>query len=110
MKLPILALALLAGCASKNTVGPVYALASALTAADTAALGYVTLPPCGGVRLAVCSDPGTKIAIKAASLRAYHAVKAAEATAASGGSAELDRKSTRLNSSHVVTSRMPSSA
>ena len=30
--------------------------------------------------------------------------------AAGEGAYELDRKSTRLNSSHVVTSRMPSSA
>ena len=34
----------------------------------------------------------------------------AAATAATAVSVVIDRKSTRLNSSHVVTSRMPSSA
>ena len=38
------------------------------------------------------------------------ALRAATNATKRGLSAQVDRKSTRLNSSHVVTSRMPSSA
>jgi hypothetical protein len=69
----------LSGCAS--TAGPsqgVYAAAVALTAADTAALQYVTLPLCGPTHPAPCSNAAISAQIKAAAQQAHDMIKVAE--------------------------------
>ena len=80
----------LSGCSSTSSGGTqttVYAAATALTAADDAAIQYVTLPLCGPTHPApLCSDAATTTKIKAYAQQAHDAVKAAEA---GGDSASL---------------------
>ena len=85
------ALILLSGCATltalMNPVAPneVAALETALTIADRIAVQYTDLPACGSAgATALCEVPATKAAIKAKGLAAYNAVKALEASSASG--------------------------
>jgi hypothetical protein len=86
---------LLGGCPSSSTVTPATSVASAetaLTAADQLALVYVTLPQCpttGGTDGVTCSRAATVTKVKGAAQTAYTAVKAAEATAAAGGSVDM---------------------
>ena|SRR5579872_2955364 len=78
MKPTILAAALfVAGCANQNTQTAVYAAATALTAADEAAIAYVTLPTCAA-HPAPCASPSVVADIKAKATAARAAVKAAE--------------------------------
>jgi len=76
----------LAGCATSTQTTTVSGLEVALTAADQLALQYVTLPLCTSGGPALCSQATVSAQIKAASLAAYTAVKAAEK---SGASADL---------------------
>lgn len=80
--------AVLVACTKPVPPQDVYALAASLTAADRAALGYLTLPVCGspGVTTKICADPSIKAKIKAGAASAYAAVQAAEAGAQSGNS------------------------
>lgn len=82
--LAISALVLLAACSTTPGTPPapsngVAALEIALTAADQAALAYVTLPACPSSTKALCSDAATVSQIKTASATAYSAVKAVQA-------------------------------
>jgi hypothetical protein len=78
-------LALTAGACSgttptTTTVNPttVAAVGEALTAADEAALAYVTLPLCVSGGSALCSEAAISAQIKKAAATAYAAYKAAE--------------------------------
>ncbi|HEY3848366.1 MAG TPA: hypothetical protein VGL95_14765 [Acetobacteraceae bacterium] len=79
----------LAGCA--NVPAPATTVAGAeeaLTAADQVAIKYVTLPQCpptGGTDGLTCSQAATIVTIKADAQQAHDLIKAAEATAAAGG-------------------------
>lgn len=86
MKYLALALPLaFAACTKPVPPSDVYALASALTAAEHAAMGYLSLPVCPQAT-AICSDPAIRNKIKLADQTAYQSVKAAEAGAAAGDS------------------------
>ena len=83
MKYLPLAAFLLVGCAHNNTQTDVYAAATALAAADTLAIQYVTLPLCGPTHAKpLCSEASVSAQIKQAAQAAHDAVKAAEKTAA----------------------------
>lgn len=98
--LPIVAMAALTACSSATKSSDAYALASALTAADRVALGYMTLPTCTGAT-PVCSDPAVKQKIKVQAQIAYDAVKQAEA----GDSAAVVAARTAIN---VLVATIPS--
>lgn len=79
----------LVACGSQQTAANVAALESGLTAAETAALGYTSLPRCPQAT-AVCSDQSKVDQIKSADRVAYNAVKAAEKEQQAGGTPSLD--------------------
>jgi hypothetical protein len=67
-------------------------LAVAVTAAEQAALAYVTKPVCNGQNGPDglgCATPATVTAVKAAGQRAHDAVKAANDAAAAGGTPDI---------------------
>ena len=87
MRKLFLALPLALGLVACGTPTPaeIAALENGLTAADTVALGYVTLPACAtpAVKGAVCAIPAAKTAIKAAEMVAYNDLKALQANPSS---------------------------
>ena len=93
-------------------VGRAHAEVEALRVAGDAARGstlYVTLEPCNHFGR---TPPCTDAIIQAGVSRVVVGVEDPDARVAGNGIRRLreDRKSTRLNSSHVSESRMPSSA
>lgn len=66
-------------CASPAAQTGVAAAAIALTAADQAAVAYITLPACPSKNGTLCSDAVKVAQIKSAGALAFAAVKAAEA-------------------------------
>lgn len=74
-----LALVLVGLCAAGCSTNNVAQAEVALTAAETAALAYVTQPACvGAPASATCPSPAVMAQIKAADTVAYTAVKGAE--------------------------------
>lgn len=70
---------ILTACQNGQTTTGVYTAAVALTAADRAAIQYVTLPLCGPTHpKPLCSEPAVSAEIKRAAQVAHDAVKKAE--------------------------------
>lgn len=78
----------LGACSQNNAAASVAALETTLTAAETAALHYTTLPPCPQPT-PVCSEPDVVAQIKAADATAYNAVQAAEASVRAGNAPDV---------------------
>jgi hypothetical protein len=103
----VLAAALLcAACTSANQQSSIAALEVGLATAETAAVAYKDLPPCGGTAT-VCSDPAIVAQMKAADNKAYDAIKAAEAKAATGASVDLTAATAALSLLQGIVATTP---
>ena len=91
------ALLALAACSTSSQQSTIAALESALTAADDAALGYLTLPVCP-TGAPACGDPAIRVRIKASAKAAFDAVTAAEAAAKGGATVDLTAATAALAS------------
>jgi hypothetical protein len=105
----------LAGCgdvaALINPVSPadVATLEEGVTIADMLAINYTRLPPCP-TAAPVCAVAATKQAIKVHAQSAHDAVKALQASSASGAPAALTLAQTALAALQASIPRVPTTA
>lgn len=108
--------ALLCACAhAPTTKTDIAGLEVALTVADTAALAYLELPPCGASAGAVCRDPAIAAGVVRTARAAYGAVstlKADTAAAAPSGTlaADLQLAQAALDALQSMVTSLPKGA